>query len=48
MFDPSVELVEFSPGEKGEIVVEVHQVVRDLNGKLPGDKLVGHNMSEVW
>src|SRR5215472_3054777 len=42
MIDPRVEPVEFSHGSKGEVVVEVHQVIRDLNGKLLTDKMVGH------
>ena len=40
--DPRVEPVEFSPGQEGEIVVELHQVVRDLSGNLLADKMVGH------
>ena len=32
--DPHVEPVEFSNGPEGEVVVEVHQVVCDLNGNL--------------
>jgi nuclear transport factor 2 (NTF2) superfamily protein len=42
MVDPRVEPVEFSSGDEGEIVVEVHQVVRDLSGNLVADKMVGH------
>jgi hypothetical protein len=42
MVDPRVEPVEFSCGDEGEIVVEVHQVVRDLSGNLVADKMVGH------
>ena len=42
MIDPHVEPVEFSNGPEGEVVVEVHQVVRDLNGNLLADKMVGH------
>lgn len=42
MVDPRVESVEFSPGEEGEIVVEVRQIVRDLSGNLLVDKIVGH------
>ncbi len=42
MIDPRVEPIEFSNGPEGEIVVEVHQVVRDLNGNLLADKMVGH------
>jgi hypothetical protein len=42
MIDPSVEPVEFSSNAEGQIVVEVHQVVRELNGNLLADKMVGH------
>jgi hypothetical protein len=42
MIDPRVEPIEFSNGPEGEVVVEVHQVVRDLNGNLLADKMVGH------
>jgi ketosteroid isomerase-like protein len=42
MIDPHVEPVEFAKGPGGEVVVEVHQVVRDLNGNLLADKMVGH------
>jgi nuclear transport factor 2 (NTF2) superfamily protein len=42
MIDPHVEPVEFVKGAGGEVVVEVHQVVRDLNGNLLADKMVGH------
>jgi len=42
MVDPHVEPLEFSTGLEGEIVIEVHQVVRDLNGNLLADKRVGH------
>jgi len=42
MLDPHVEPVGFSPGKDGEVVVEVHQVVRDLEGKLLADQMVGH------
>jgi ketosteroid isomerase-like protein len=40
--DPHVEPVEISPGGKGEVVVKVHQVVRDLEGNLLADRLVIH------
>jgi nuclear transport factor 2 (NTF2) superfamily protein len=40
--DPHVEPVAFAHGQEGEVVVEVHQVVRDLNGNLLVDKMVGH------
>lgn len=42
MVDPRVEPVAFSCGSDGEILVEVHQVVRDLNGVVLVDKTVGH------
>ena len=42
MIDPHVEPVAFTHGPEGEVVVEVHQVVRDLNGNLLVDKIVGH------
>jgi hypothetical protein len=42
LIDPHVEPVEFSIGPEGEVVVEVHQVVRDLNGNVLADKMAGH------
>jgi len=42
MIDPHVDPVAFSQGPQGEVVVEVHQVVRDLKGNLLADKMVGH------
>src|SRR6266478_6845349 len=42
MIDPHVEPAAFAHGPKGEVVVEVHQLVRDLNGNLLADKMVGH------
>ena len=42
MIDPHVEPVAFSADPNGEVVVGVHQVVRDLNGNLLADKFVGH------
>ena len=42
MIDPHVEPVAFGNGPDGEVIVEVHQVVRDLNGNLLADKMVGH------
>ena len=42
MIDPHVEPVAFAHGPEGEVVVEVHQVVRDLNGNLLADKMVDH------
>jgi hypothetical protein len=42
MIDPRVEPVQFSKGPDGEVTVEVHQIVRDLDGNLLADKMVGH------
>jgi ketosteroid isomerase-like protein len=42
MIDPRVEPVAFAQGSEGEVVVEIHQVVRDLNGNLLADKMAGH------
>jgi hypothetical protein len=42
MVDPHVEPVAFARDPQGEMVVEVHQVVSDLNGNLLADKMVGH------
>jgi hypothetical protein len=42
MVDPHVEPIAFSGGPKDEVIVEVHQVVRDLSGDLLADKKVGH------
>jgi hypothetical protein len=42
MIDPHVEPVGFSIGPNGEIIVEVHQTVRDLGGKLLADRTVSH------
>ncbi|HSU31301.1 MAG TPA: nuclear transport factor 2 family protein [Bryobacteraceae bacterium] len=42
IMDPHVQPVGFSIGPDGEIVVDVHQVVRDLDGNLLVDKMVGH------
>jgi len=42
MVDPHVEPVAFAEGPKAEVIVEVHQVVRDLKGNLLADKMVGH------
>ncbi len=40
--DPRVDPVSFSSGADGEIIVEVHQVVRDVDGNLLADRMVGH------
>jgi hypothetical protein len=40
--DPHVEPVAFQPENAGQILVEVHQVVRNLTGVLLADEHVGH------
>jgi ketosteroid isomerase-like protein len=42
MIDPHVEPVDFSTNSGGEVVVEVHQIVRDLQGNVLVDQMVGH------
>lgn len=42
MIDPRVEPLEFAAGPEGELIVEVHTVVRDLNGNPLVDQMVGH------
>ncbi len=43
--DGRVEPVAFFPQEDGQIVVEVHQVVRDLSGNVLADEHVGHRFN---
>jgi ketosteroid isomerase-like protein len=40
--NPRVEPQEFHPDPTGAIVVEVHQVIRDMDGKLLADRMVEH------
>lgn len=40
--DPHVEPLRFEAGEDGRIVVDVHQVVRDLAGSVLSDQVVQH------
>ena len=40
--DPRVEPTAFSTGGDGETIVEVHQRVRDLQGAVLVDQMVGH------
>lgn len=47
MIDPRVEPVSFAHGPGGEIIVEVHQVVRDLGGNVLLDTIVGHEFRIV-
>ncbi|MES2438797.1 MAG: nuclear transport factor 2 family protein [Verrucomicrobiota bacterium] len=43
--DPHVEPVAFYPEDAGRILVEVHQVVRDLAGTVLADEHVGHRFT---
>jgi hypothetical protein len=43
--DAQVEPVAFNPKEDGQILVEVHQVVRDLAGAVLADEQVGHRFT---
>ena len=42
MINPNVEPVSFSIGPEQEVIVDVHQVVHDLEGKLLVDQMVVH------
>jgi ketosteroid isomerase-like protein len=42
VLDPHVEPVGFSASVDGETVVEVHQTVRNLQGEVLVDQMVGH------
>jgi hypothetical protein len=42
VIDPHVEPVKFSLEPDGGVAVDVHQVVRDLNGQLLLDQMVCH------
>ena len=42
MIDPHVDPVSFDPDTSGRIIVGVHQVVRDLSGKVLADRMVQH------
>ena len=42
MINPHVDPVSFNPDSSGRIVVGVHQVVRDLAGKVLTDRMVEH------
>lgn len=43
--DPRVEPVSFHPEGAGQILVDVHQVVRDLSGAVLADVHVGHRFT---
>jgi hypothetical protein len=42
VIDPHVDPVSFAEGQAGTIEVEVHQVVKDLEGKVLLDRMVRH------
>jgi ketosteroid isomerase-like protein len=42
MVSPRVDPAGFSVGRDGEVIVEVHQVVHDMEGNLLIDQMVGH------
>jgi ketosteroid isomerase-like protein len=42
ILDPRVDPVKLTPGPDGEVTVDVHQVVHDLEGKLLVDQRVVH------
>ena len=42
MINPHVDPVTFEPDTSGDVVVGVHQVVRDLSGKVLLDRMVQH------
>lgn len=42
IIDPHLEPVSFTDGTAGEVVIEVHALVHDLNGNLLADKMVRH------
>ena len=43
--NPYVEPVTFHPEDAGQVLVEVHQVVRDLTGAVLADERVGHRFT---
>jgi len=43
--DPHVEPVAFHPQDAGQVLVEVHQVVRDLAREVVADEHVGHRFT---
>jgi ketosteroid isomerase-like protein len=43
--NPHVEPIAFHPEEAGQVLVEVHQVVRDLTGVVLVDAHVGHRFT---
>ena len=45
--DPHVDPVAFYPDDSGHVLVDVHQVVRDLAGAVLADQHVGHRFTIV-
>ncbi|MBE9181620.1 nuclear transport factor 2 family protein [Oculatella sp. LEGE 06141] len=43
--NPHVEPIAFHPEDAGQVLVEVHQVVRDLTGAVLADEHVGHRFT---
>lgn len=43
--DPHVEPIAFTPEDDEQVLVEVHQVVRDLAGAVLADEHVGHRFT---
>ncbi|MBW4471322.1 MAG: nuclear transport factor 2 family protein [Stenomitos rutilans HA7619-LM2] len=43
--NPHVEPIAFHPEDVGQVLVEVHQVVRDLTGTVLADEHVGHRFT---
>lgn len=43
--DANVEPIAFHPEENNRILVDVHQIVRDLEGKVIADQMVGHRFT---
>lgn len=43
--NPHVEPIAFYPDNAGQILVEAHQVVRDLAGEVLADEYVGHRFT---
>ena len=43
--DPHVTPLAFHPEDAGQILVEVHQVVRDMTGTILADERVGHRFT---
>jgi len=42
IIDPNVEPIRFADDEAGRTVIDVHQVVRDLTGRILVDQIVQH------